>query len=98
MARRVPGVDDRPRYDSSTDRAIDDIPPAAFGGNPTNAYVFTNEAQGSSFNFTLEAKKSWTNNMYASLAYNYNKSQDVSSIEAEITSDAFEGNPTSSIN
>lgn len=83
------GVDNRDRYDSNTDRALHQ-----FGG-PTNAYVFTNEAQGSSFNFTLEAKKSWINNMYASLAYNYNQSKDVSSIEAEITSDAFERNPTS---
>ena len=83
------GVDNRPRYNSGTDRALDQ-----FGG-PTNAYVFTNEAQGSSFNFTLEAKKSWTNNMFASLAYNYNKSQDVSSIEAEISGDAFDRNPTS---
>lgn len=83
------GVDTRARYDAATDRAFDQ-----FGG-PTNAYIFTNEAQGNSFNLTLEAKKSWDNNMYASLAYNYNKSKDVSSIEAEITSDAFERNPTS---
>jgi len=83
------GVDNRERYNPATDRALNQ-----FGG-PTNAYIFTNEAQGSSFNFTLEAKKSWANNMYASLAYNYNKSMDVSSIEAEITSDAFERNPTS---
>jgi hypothetical protein len=83
------GVDNRTRYDGSTDRAIDQ-----FGGN-TNAYVFTNEAQGYSYNITFEAKKSWKDNMYASLAYNYNKSEDVSSIEAEITSDAFERNPTS---
>jgi len=83
------GVDNRPRYDSGTDRAVDQ-----FGG-PTNAYVFTNEAQGNSFNLTLEAKKSWENNMFASLAYNYNKSQDVSSIEAEISGDAFDRNPTS---
>ncbi|MEN8250836.1 MAG: carboxypeptidase regulatory-like domain-containing protein [Bacteroidota bacterium] len=82
-------VDDRPIYDSSTDRAVNQ-----FGG-PTNAYVFTNEAQGNSFNFTLEAKKSWENNMFASLAYNYMKSQDVSSIEAEISGDAFDRNPTS---
>jgi carboxypeptidase family protein/TonB-dependent receptor-like protein len=83
------GVDNRERYNSTSDRASD-----PFGG-PTNAYVFTNEGQGSSFNLTLEAKKSWANNMYASLAYNYNRSMDVSSIEAEITSDAFERNPTS---
>lgn len=83
------GVDNRPRYDSGTDRATDQ-----FGG-PTNAYVFTNEAQGNSFNFTLEAKKSWADNMYASLAYNYLASKDISSIEAEISGDAFDRNPTS---
>jgi hypothetical protein len=83
------GVDNRPRYDTGTDRAFHQF------GAPTNAYVFTNEAQGNSFNFTLEAKKSWTNNMYASLAYNYMVSKDVSSIEAEISGDAFDRNPTS---
>ena len=80
--------DQRDRYDSNTDRAVDQ-----FGG-ATNAYVFTNENQGNSFNMTFEAKKNWDNGMYASLAYNFNKSMDVSSIEAEITSDAFERNPT----
>ena len=83
------GDDNRPVYDSNTDRAFNQ-----FGGT-TNAYVFTNEAQGSSFNLTLEAKKSWENNMYASLAYNYMVSKDISSIEAEISGDAFDRNPTS---
>ena len=82
------GVDNRDRYDSGADRAT-----GPFGG-PTNAYVFTNDKQGYTYNFTLEAKKTWENNMFASLAYNFNKSEDVSSIEAEITSDAFERNPT----
>lgn len=83
------GVDNRDRYDSGTDRAINQ-----FGG-PTNAYVFTNVDQGYTYNLTLEAKQVWKNDMFASLAYNYNKSMDVSSIEAEISSDAFERNPTS---
>jgi hypothetical protein len=82
----APG-DNRDIYDSSTDRAL------VFGA-PTNAYVFTNVDMGRAHNFTLEAKKSWIAGWYSTLAYNYLDSKDVSSIEAEISSDAFERNAT----
>lgn len=58
-----------------------------------NAYVFTNTDLGRSFNLTLEAKRNWSNGLYTSLAYNYLDAKDVSSIEAEISSDAFDRNP-----
>jgi hypothetical protein len=83
----APG-DTRATYNSATDRASD-----PFGG-PTNAYVFTNVDEGRAHNITLEARKSWISGWSASLAYNYLDSKDVSSIEAEISSDAFERNAT----
>jgi hypothetical protein len=45
------------------------------------------------FNASVKVQKSFENGLYASLAYNYMKSQDVNSIEAEITGDAFAFNP-----
>ncbi|WP_340199112.1 carboxypeptidase regulatory-like domain-containing protein [Ascidiimonas sp. W6] len=58
-----------------------------------NAYVFTNSDKGRIFNATIKAQKTWTNGLYASLAYNYLDAKDVNSIEAEITGDAFAFNP-----
>lgn len=80
------GVDNREYYLPS-DRAQ-----GPFGG-PTNAYVFTNTDEGRSFNWTIETKKRFKNGLFASLAYNYLDAQDLSSIEAEISSDAFARNP-----
>ena len=58
-----------------------------------NAYVFTNSTKGRSANVTLEVKKAWSGGWYSSLAYNYLDAKDVSSIEAEISSDAYDRNP-----
>lgn len=79
------GPDDRQIYDSSQ-RALN------FGA-PTNAYVFTNSDKGHSFTGTLQMKKNWSNGWYTSLGYNYLRSMDVSSIRAEISSDAYDRNP-----
>lgn len=57
------------------------------------AYVFTNSDKGWTFNGTVSAKQTFSNGIYASLAYNYLNSQSVNSIEAEITGDAFAFNP-----
>lgn len=92
------GVDERPVYldenKTQTSIAVAD----GSGGlievqAPTNAYVFTNANKGYSFNWTLEAKKSFQRGLFASLAYNYLDARDLSSIEAEISSDAFDRNP-----
>ncbi|MFT4642335.1 MAG: hypothetical protein ACI89R_000170 [Candidatus Azotimanducaceae bacterium] len=74
------GVDSRPIYNDSDK------------GN--NAYVFTNSGKGRTFNGTLKAQKTFEGGLYTSLAYNYLDSKDVNSIEAEITGDAFDFNPT----
>lgn len=58
-----------------------------------NAYVFTNTDLGRSFNASLELRKSWANGWNASLGYNFLDAQDASSIEAEISSDAYGRNP-----
>ncbi len=77
------GVDPRPIY-TAADRAND-------SGN--NAYVFTNTEVGYSFNATVQVQRNWDNGLYTSIAYNYLDAQDASSIEAEISSDAYERNP-----
>ena len=69
------GVDDRPIY-----TANDLI---------NNAYVMTNSDKGSTWNATLKGQKTFGEGYYVMLAYNYLNSQDVNSIEAEITGDAF---------
>lgn len=80
------GADKRPIY-LAGDKAVNQ-----FGG-ATDAYVFTNTNEGYSLNSTLEVKRKWGNGLYASLAYNYLDSRDISSISAEISSDAFARNP-----
>ncbi|MDO6819289.1 TonB-dependent receptor [Zobellia sp. 1_MG-2023] len=80
------GVDNRPVYQAS-DRSVNE-----FGG-ATNAYVFTNSDKGRIWNASIKAQKTWDNGLFASVAYNYLNAQDVNSIEAEITGDAFDFNP-----
>ncbi|NNE15729.1 MAG: TonB-dependent receptor [Saprospiraceae bacterium] len=78
------GADDRPIY-TNDDRVL------VFGA-PTNAYVFTNVDGGSSFNASVSMQKNW-NNTFVKLAYNYLNATDVMSIDAEISSDAYDRNP-----
>lgn len=80
------GADNRAYYLNS-DKAVGPF------GAPTNAYVFDNVNEGRSFNWTIEAKKRFSDTFNASLAYNYLNAKDISSIEAEISSDAFARNP-----
>lgn len=80
------GVDNRAYY-LQTDKSID-----PFGGVGQNAYVFTSENAGRSINWTIEVKKNFNNGIYATLGYNYLDAKDISSIEAEISGDAFERN------
>ncbi|SNS98192.1 Carboxypeptidase regulatory-like domain-containing protein [Ekhidna lutea] len=63
------------------------------GQKINNAYIFTNTDKGRSFNASFEVKRNWENGLYTSIAYNYLDAKDVTSIEAEITSDAFDRNP-----
>ncbi|WP_109852750.1 carboxypeptidase regulatory-like domain-containing protein [Aquimarina sp. AU58] len=74
------GVDNRQIY-GATDR----------GAN--NAFVLTNSNKGRIINASFKAAKNFDNNLYASIAYSYLDAKDVNSIEAEITGDAFAGNP-----
>jgi len=57
------------------------------------AFVFTNSDKGSTINWSAKVEKSFKNNFYFSAAYNYLNAKNVNSIEAEITGDAFAGNP-----
>ncbi|HMQ49605.1 MAG TPA: carboxypeptidase regulatory-like domain-containing protein [Saprospiraceae bacterium] len=85
---RLGGVDDERLIYAITDRAFLGTDPL-FG----TGYVFTNTNLGYTFNASLQLQRDWTNGWYTSLAYNYLDAQDVSSIEAEISSDAFDRNP-----
>jgi hypothetical protein len=82
---QAPG-DNRPVY-TQADRATN-----LFGG-VTDAFVFTNTNVGYSTNVTVQLQRTWSNGMYASLGYNFLDSRDASSIEAEISSDAYDRNP-----
>jgi len=77
------GVDNRAIY------AAGDI----IGGAGEGPFVFTNSDKGRIWNASFKAQKTFDNGLYAMLAYSYLNAKDVNSIEAEITSDAFAGNP-----
>ncbi len=79
---RLNGVDDRPVYTDDDRTSFQNA-----------AYVFTNTSLGWSFNGTVQLQRSWPNGLYTSLAYNFLDARDASSIEAEISSDAFDRNP-----
>ncbi|MEX0288386.1 MAG: carboxypeptidase regulatory-like domain-containing protein [Flavobacteriaceae bacterium] len=83
------------RPPSATLIGVDNRPVYAAGDRGDNAYVFTNSDKGRIFNAVLKAQKTFDNGLYTSLAYSYLDSKDVNSIEAEITSDAFDGNAIS---
>jgi hypothetical protein len=78
--------------DSRVIYRADDRARDLFGGI-TNAYVFTNANVGYSANVTLQLQRTWSNGMSASLGYNFLDAKDASSIEAEISSDAYDRNP-----
>jgi hypothetical protein len=84
-----PAVDSRPIYGPNDFGVWNDY------GSPerSHAYVLTNTNKGSAFNGSVKVQKNFDNGLFASLAYNYLKSKDVNSIEAEITGDAFNFNP-----
>jgi hypothetical protein len=82
---KLSGVDNRPIY-LATDRAT-------VFGDPTNAYVFTNTDLGNSFNTSFQLEKTFESGMYVKFGYNYLDAQDAASIDAEISSDAYDRNP-----
>lgn len=86
---KLVGADDRPIYAASDKGVWTDF------GFPadSHAYVLTNSNKGSAFNSSVKLQKTFDNGLFASVAYNYLKSMDVNSIEAEITGDAFNFNP-----
>ncbi len=79
------GVDNRPIY-----TADDQLNGFGLGAGP---FVFTNSDKGRIWNASFKAQKTFNNGLYAMAAYSYLNAKDVNSIEAEITSDAFAGNP-----
>lgn len=80
------GADNR-RYYRPVDKSTD-----PFGAAGQNAYVFTSENLGRSFNWTIEVKKRWANGLFATLGYNYLDARDISSVESEISGDSFDRN------
>ena len=82
------GVDNRPIYTAADyGGGINDF---GLGAGP---FVFSNSDKGRVWNVALKGQKTFANGLYAMLAYSYLNAKDVNSIEAEITSDAFVGNP-----
>ncbi len=58
-----------------------------------NAWAVTNTNVGSVFNFSAQLKKSWKNNLFMSIAYDYLDSRDSNSPTEEITNATFGANP-----
>jgi len=85
------GVDSRPIY--TNDDRIQRFDFFAQDFVPTNAYVFTNTDVGYSFNAAFQIRRDYASNFGWSLAYNYLDSKDAASIDAEISSDAYDRNP-----
>jgi hypothetical protein len=81
---RLQGPDTRPIY-TNADRTL------VFGG-PTNAYVFSNTNVGYSFNTSVQLRRNFKDGQLM-LGYNFLDAKDASSVEAEISSDAFDRNP-----
>ncbi|HLF63092.1 MAG TPA: TonB-dependent receptor [Saprospiraceae bacterium] len=84
------GVDNRPIY-TAADHAVFE----GFGFPiPVNAYVFTNTDIGHSFNASAQLRKDFGDaDAHLMLGYNYLNAEDATSIEAEISSDAYDRNP-----
>lgn len=80
------GVDNRSYYTDADLLSFD-------GGKGNGPFVFTNSDKGRIWNASFKAQKTFSNGLYTMVAYNYLNSKDVNSIEAEITSDAYAGNP-----
>ena len=76
-------------HPSGTLNGVDNRPIYTSGDLINNAYVITNSDKGRTWNATLKAQKTFGDGYYVMMAYNYLNSQDVNSIEAEITGDAF---------
>ena len=82
---RLSGADTRPIY-GATDK----------GAN--TAYVFTNTNVGYSFNTSVQLEKTWESGLYVKFGYNYLDAKDAASIDAEISSDAYDRNPANILN
>jgi len=87
---RLEGVGSRPVY-RPEDRAT------IFGG-PTNAYVVSNTDQGYSLNISPQVTKVWKDGSSFMLAYNFLDAKDAASVDAEISSDAYDRNPANVLN
>ncbi len=82
------GVDSRPIY-TFADRAVYE----GLGFPiPVNGYIFTNTDVGYSFNASAQLRKDFKD-AHVMLGYNYLDAKDATSIEAEISSDAYDRNP-----
>jgi hypothetical protein len=61
--------------------------------NRDGAFTFSNSNLGRIWNYSLKLQKTFDSGLFTSLAYSHLNAKDVNSIEAEITGDAFVGNP-----
>lgn len=82
------------RTPSGTLQGVDDRAVYTENDRVNNAYVFANSAEnGRGINVSLELKRNWANGLFTSIGYNFLDKTEASSIEAEISSDAWERNP-----
>ncbi|MEM8525084.1 MAG: carboxypeptidase regulatory-like domain-containing protein [Bacteroidota bacterium] len=81
-------ADNRPVY-TLDDHALDPFGGPLFG----SGYVYLNTNIGYSFNASVQIQKRFENGLNLMLGYNFLDAKDASSIDAEISSDAFDRNP-----
>ncbi len=84
------GGDDRPYYEFSDSRAYQ--PGSGFFDAGTIVMENTNE--GYAYSVTAQLSKTIGNNFFASLAYTFGESKDITSNPGEIAANAFQTNPT----
>ncbi|MCV6630651.1 MAG: carboxypeptidase regulatory-like domain-containing protein [Flavobacteriaceae bacterium] len=80
------------RPPTATLAGVDNRAVYAAGDKQNTAYTFSNSDEGRIWNASLKGEKNFSNGLYTMLAYNFMNAKDVNSIEAEITSDAFDNN------
>ena len=86
-------ADNRPFYLNDVDK----LP--AFPANPNfEGYEFANTDVGYTFNASVQVQRQFANDLYLMAAYNFLDAQDATSIEAEISSDAWSRNPANLAN
>ena len=89
------GADDREVYEGNENKlnGFYDYPEWSGGFLDAGTIVLDNTDEGHQYSLTAKLRKNFTLNAFASLAYTYSESKDLTSSPGEIAADAFQINP-----